>query len=65
MQQFNQVIIATGVVIKDNKLVITTEPKTIHFDLSKDVDNNLKHEINFIIKNKKFAAEYTIKTEMI
>ena len=52
-------------VIKDNKLVITTEPKTIHFDLSKDVDNNLKHEINFIIKNNKFAAEYTIKTEMI
>ena len=65
MQQFNQVIIATGVVIKDNKLVITTEPKTIHFDLSEDVDNNLKHEINFIIKNNKFAAEYTIKTEMI
>ena len=25
-----------GVIIKDNKLLINTEPKTIHFDLLKD-----------------------------
>ena len=49
------------VTIKDYKLAIITEPKTIHFDLSKDVDNILKHEINFIIKQKEFLVEQTIK----
>ena len=34
-----------GVHIGDNKLVITTEPKTIHFDLLRNVGNILKHEI--------------------
>ena len=33
-----------GVIIKRNKLIIITEPKTFHFDLPKDVGNNLKHE---------------------
>ena len=27
--------------IEDNKLVVITEPKTIHFDLPKNVDKNL------------------------
>ena len=27
-----------GARIGDNKLVITTEPKTVHFDISKDVE---------------------------
>ena len=40
-----------GIHIGDTKLVVTAEPKTIHFDLSKNFDNNLKHEINCIIKN--------------
>ena len=39
-----------GVHIRDNKLVIITEQKTFHFDLPKDVDIDLKHEISFIIK---------------
>ena len=30
-----QVITAMGVIIKDNKLLINTEPRTIHFDLLK------------------------------
>ena len=30
-----------GAYVKDDKLAIITEPKTVHFDLSKDVDNNL------------------------
>ena len=30
--------------IRDNKLVTTTEPKTFHFDLPKDVGNNSKHD---------------------
>ena len=38
--------------IENNKLVIR-ESKTFHFyfDLPKDVDINLKHEIEFIIKH--------------
>ena len=32
-------------IIKDNNFVIITEPKTIHFDLPKDVGNNLKHKL--------------------
>ena len=50
--------------IDSNKLVIITEPKTIHFDLSKDVDNNLKYEIDFIIKHNEFLiAENTIRKQ--
>ena len=36
--------------IEDNKLVIIAEPKTFHFDLSENVDNCLKCEIDYIIK---------------
>ena len=48
--------------IKDNKLVIIAEPKTIYFDLPVDVDNNLEvsnwfyHKIQWIFSwtyNKK------------
>ena len=39
-----------GVRIGDNKLVVAAEPNTIYFDLPKDAVNNLKHEIDFIIK---------------
>ena len=46
-----------GVHIGDNQLVITAEPKTIHFDLSKDVDNNLKHETDFIIEHNEILSE--------
>ena len=52
-----------GVVIKENKLVIIREPKSNHFDLLKDVNTNLMHEINFIIKDNKFLAEHTTKNE--
>ena len=33
-----------GMIIKDNKLVVIAEPKTINFDLPKNFSNNLKHE---------------------
>ena len=36
--------------IEDKKVVIITEPKIIYFHLPKDADNNLKHEIDSIIK---------------
>ena len=35
------------VIIKDNQLVIITEPKAIHFDLIEDINNSLNHEIDF------------------
>ena len=37
--------------MEDNKLVMATESKTLHFDLPKDADINLKHEICYIIKH--------------
>ena len=50
--------------IEDNKLVLTTEPKTFHFDLPKDVSINLNHEICSIMKDFEHLAEYTIKTRL-
>ena len=44
--------------IEDNKLVTITEPKAICFDLSKDVDNNLKY------KHNELLAEHTTKNEI-
>ena len=47
------------------KLVIIAEPKTVHFNLSKKVGNNLKQEIYFIIKHNEILAEHTIKTRLV
>ena len=48
----------------DNKLVITTEPKTIYFDLAKNVDNDLKHKFDSIIQHNELLAEHAIKKEI-
>ena len=53
-----------GVHAGDNKLVITAEPKTIHFDLTKDVYNNLKDQIDSTIKQNKLLAEHAIKNDI-
>ena len=53
-----------GVHIENNKLVTTAEPKTIHFNLSKNAVNNLKHEIDLFIKRKELLAEHTIKKRL-
>ena len=45
------------IVIRDSK------PVCYNFDLPKDVDENLKHEIEFIIKTNESLTEITIKTE--
>ena len=37
---------------------------TMYFDLCKDVNNNLKHKIDFIIKDNKRLAEHTISTSL-
>lgn len=38
-----------------------TEPKTSRFHLTKKIDNNLKHDIDHIIKSNEVLAEYIIK----
>ena len=53
-----------GVHILDNKLAITIQPKTFCFDLPKDSNINLKHEIYSIIKHNEHLAEHTIKTRL-
>ena len=63
MQEFNQVIIITGVYIYDNKLVIMIEPKTISFSLAKKVDNSLKHKIDIIRKHNGCLAEQNKKQD--
>ena len=54
LKKFNQVII----IMKENTTVIR-DPKTFccNFDWSKDVDENLKHEIDFIIKSNESLAK--------
>ena len=44
-------------------MVVVREPKTFYFnfDLPKDVDKDLKHEIKFIITSNKSLAENKIK----
>ena len=53
-----------GVYIVNNKLVITTEPKTFCFDLPIDVENNLELEIDSIIKHNELLAERAIKNKV-
>ena len=50
-----------GVHIRDSKLVRRKEPKTNSFDLSKNVDNDLRHEIDLIIKHNELLAVHRIK----
>ena len=42
-------------------VIIVPETFCFNFDWSKDVDENLKHEINSIIKSSKYLAKNTIK----
>ena len=53
-----------GIIIKNNELVIIAKPKPFYFDSPKNVGNNLKLEINFIIKQKFFLALHTIKSKV-
>ena len=45
-------------------MIVIRSPKTFyfHFDWPKNVDENLKHEIEFIIKSNEYLAENKIKT---
>ena len=49
--------------MQENVIVIR-DPKTFYFDRPKDVDENLKHEIEFIIKSNESSAGNKIKNEI-
>ena len=46
-------------------MIVIRDPKTFYFcfDWSEDFDENLKYEIEFIIKNNESLAENKIKNE--
>ena len=53
-----------GMYIDDKRLLIITELKTVHLDLPIDINNILKHEFQFILKDDKFLAEHRIKNKI-
>ena len=50
----------------EENMIVIIDPKPFHsdFDWPKDVDENLKHEIQFIIKSNESLAENKIKNEI-
>ena len=50
--------------MKDNKSIIIIEPKPFHFVLTKDAGDNMKHEIDFIIKHNELLVKNTIKNKI-
>ena len=52
--------------IMEKNMVVIREPKTFYFDFDfpKDIGKNLKHEIEFIIKNNESIVENKIKNEI-
>ena len=47
--------------MRDNKLVITTEPKSFSFNLPKNVSTNFKYGIDSIIKQNEYLAYHALK----
>ena len=49
----------------EENTIVVRDPKTFyfHFDWPKNVDENLKHKIKFIIKSNESLAENKIKNE--
>ena len=49
----------------EGKRIVIKDPKTVcfKFDWPKDVDENLKHKIEFIIKSNESLAENKIKND--
>ena len=58
-RQFNQVIM-------EQDMIVIRDPKTycFNFDWPKDYDENLKHEIVFIIKDNESLADNKTKNEI-
>ena len=60
LQQFNEVIR----IMEENMIVIRGPKKfCFNFDLPKDFDENLKHDIEFIIKSNESLAKIITKNE--
>ena len=61
LQKFNQ-----GIIIMEKNMTVIRDPKTscFNFDRPKDVDENLKHEIEFIIKSNESLAENKLKSKI-
>ena len=55
-----------GNVIMEENMIVTRDRKTFcfSFDWKKDVDDNLNHEIEFIIKSNESLAENKRKNEI-
>ena len=51
----------------EENMILTRDPKKFYFDCDwpKDVDENLKHKIEFIIKSNEYLAENIIKTNLL
>ena len=47
-------------------MIVTRDPKTFcfNFDWSKQVDENLKHEIEYVLKTNESLAENKMKNEI-
>ena len=60
MKLLNQIIIT----MEDKKPVVTTGHKTFHFDWPKDVDKNLKHEVDSILKYNELLDGHAIKDQI-
>ena len=54
-----------NIIMEENMTVITVpKPFCFNFDFPKDVDENLMHKIEFIIKSNESLAENQIKNEV-
>ena len=52
------------VFIGGNRLIVTTGHNIFSFDLSEDVDKNLKYETDSIIKYNELLADHAITNEI-
>ena len=61
LQQFDKAII-----IMEESIIVIRDPETFRFDFDwpKYVDENLKHETEFIIKSNESLAENKIKNKI-
>ena len=50
----------------EENMIVTRDTKTFYFefDWPKDVDNNLKHKIKFVVKSNESLAENKVKNEI-
>ena len=64
--KMNELSIIDGLIIIERNMIEIRNPKTFYFDFDwpKDVDENLKHEIEFMIKSNESLAKNKIKNKI-